>query len=229
MGHADNRATAHPTAAAREPSALEGVKVREVAGVFRAREDIDKAVDTLLLAGFDQSDIDLMATADAVKEKLGGIYLSAEELAHDPRVPRRAYIAREGVRTALGFVAGILTYVGATAAALGVVASGGALAASLAAASAGAAAGGGVGVLIAKLIGSTQAKELETQMELGGLVLWVRVRSPEREATTQKILHDHGADAVHVHEIEIEKRLEDIPLSSLRPDPWLGDERLGEV
>lgn len=78
MGHADNRATAHPTAAAREPSALEGVKVREVAGVFRAREEIDKAVDALLLAGFDQSDIDLMATADAVKETRGGIYLSAE-------------------------------------------------------------------------------------------------------------------------------------------------------
>jgi hypothetical protein len=206
MGHADNRATAHPTAAAREPSALEGVKVREVAGVFRAREEIDKAVDALRLAGFDQSDIDLMATADAVKETLGGIYLSAEELADDPRVPRRAYIAREGVRTALGLVAGILTYVGATAAALGVV-----------------------GVLIAKLIGSSLAKELETQMELGGLVLWVRVRSPEREETAQKILHDHGADAVHVHEIEIEKRLEDIPLSSMRPDPWLGDERLGEV
>jgi hypothetical protein len=183
----------------------------------------------LLLVGFDQSDIDLMATADAVKEKLGDVYLSAKELADDPRVPRRAYVAREGVRTALGFVAGMLTYVGATAAALGVVASGGAVAASLAAAAVGAAAGGSAGALIAKLIGSKRAKELETQMALGGLVLWVRVRSPEHEASAQKILHDHGADAVRVHEIEMEKRLEDIPLSSLRPDPWLGDDRLGEV
>ena len=42
MGHADNRVTAHPTAAVREPSALEGVKVREVAAVFRAREELTR-------------------------------------------------------------------------------------------------------------------------------------------------------------------------------------------
>jgi hypothetical protein len=37
----------------------------------------------------------------------------------------------------------------------------------------------------------------------------------------------HGGEAVHVHEIELAKRPEDLPLHSLRPDPWLGDERLG--
>jgi hypothetical protein len=38
----------------------------------------------------------------------------------------------------------------------------------------------------------------------------------------------HGAEAVHVHEIDLAKRPEDLPLQSLRPDPWLGDERLGQ-
>jgi hypothetical protein len=65
-------------------------------------------------------------------------------------------------------------------------------------------------------------------MAAGGLVLWVRVRSPELEEKAQYILKDHGAEAVRVHEIEIQKRFEDMPLSSLVLDPWLGSEPLGE-
>ena len=60
------------------------------------------------------------------------------------------------------------------------------------------------------------------------LILLVRVRSPEREAKAQEILLAHQAEAVRVHEVEVEKRLADLPLSSLRIDPWLGDERLGQ-
>jgi hypothetical protein len=55
----------------------------------------------------------------------------------------------------------------------------------------------------------------------------VHVRTPDREQKAHHILQLRGADAVRVHEVEIEKRAENIPLSSLRPDPWLGDERLG--
>jgi hypothetical protein len=32
-----------------------------------------------------------------------------------------------------------------------------------------------------------------------------------------------------VQEIEIDKRLQDVPLSSLRVDPWLGEECLGHL
>ncbi len=62
-----------------------------------------------------------------------------------------------------------------------------------------------------------------------GIVLWVRVRTPEREEMAQKILSEHGDRAIRVHKIEIDKTVEDIPLSKLRPDPWLGNERLGDL
>jgi hypothetical protein len=208
---------------------LERVRVREVAGVFDSREALDAAVQALLRAGFDRADIDLMATADAIEKKLGGVYIAAEELPDVPGAPRRAYVAREDLTVTTSMVAGVLSYFGATAAALAVVASGGALAAALAAAVAGGAIAGGIGAVASRLLGREQAKELETQMALGGLVLWVRVRSPEHEERAQQILNDHGAKAVRVHHIEIAKRLEDIPLSSIRPDPWLGDERLGDA
>jgi hypothetical protein len=61
-----------------------------------------------------------------------------------------------------------------------------------------------------------------------GLILWVRVRSPEQEDRAQEILLRHGGEAVRVHEIELEKRPDDLPLGSVRPDPWLGSERLGQ-
>ena len=207
----------------------ERIKVREVAGVLRSRDELEVAVDALLRAGFDRADIDLMAGLDAVVEKLGGIYAPAQELADVPEAPRRAFLAREDVTIPLVGAAGILTYVGAIAAAFGVVASGGALALALAAAAAGGVVAGGIGALIAHSLGREQARELEEQMAAGGLVLWVRVRSPEREEKAQQILREHGAQAVRAHEIEIDKRFEDIPLSSLVLDPWLGSEPLGHV
>jgi hypothetical protein len=157
-----------------------------------------------------------MAGIDAVRQRLGAVYVPAEDLADVPEAPRQAFVAREDMTGALAGAAGILSFIGATAAAFGVVASGGALAAAVAAAAeGGVATAGGAGALIARFLGREQAKELRTQMATGGLVLWVRVRSPEREDKAQRILKDQGAEAVRVHEIEIQKRFEDVPLSSL--------------
>jgi outer membrane lipoprotein SlyB len=213
----------------RSDSTIERIRVRELAGVFRTRETLEEAVDALLRAGFDRADVDLMASADAVVEKLGRLYAPAQELADVQDVPRRAFLAREDVTLPLAGAAGILTYIGATAAAAGVVASGGALAAAAASAAAGGAVAGGIGALIARALGRKRARELEMQLVTGGLVLWVRVRSPDQEQKAQQILRDHGAEAVRVHEIEIEKRLEDTPLSSLVVDPWLDSEPLGHL
>jgi hypothetical protein len=206
----------------------ERIAVREVAGVFRSREALEAAVDDLLRAGFDRADIDLMASVDAVVEKLGGLYAPAEELADVPEVPRRAFLAREDVIIPMAAAGGILTYLGAIAGSLGVVASGGALALAIAAAGVGGAAAGGLAALIARSLGRERGRELEEQMAAGGLVLWVRVRSPEREDKAQQILREHGAEAVRVHEIEIDKRFEGTPLDSLVLDPWLGSEPLGK-
>src|SRR5258708_23348314 len=46
------------------------------------------------------------------------------------------------------------------------------------------------------------------------------------EAEAQEILLRHGAEAVHVHEIELAKTPEDLPLHSLRADPHLASDRL---
>jgi hypothetical protein len=206
----------------------ERIKVREVTGVVHSREALEAAVDDLLRAGFDRADVDLMASVDAVVEKLGGLYAPAKELADVPEVPRRAFLAREDVIIPMAAAGGILTYLGAIAGSLGVVASGGALAWAIAAAGVGGAMAGGLAALIGRILGRERGRELEQQMAAGGLVLWVRVRSPEREERAQQILREHGAEAIRVHEMEVDKRFEDTPLDSVVLDPWLGSEPLGK-
>jgi hypothetical protein len=204
---------------------VEKTEVREVAGVFQTRAALEAAASDMLLAGFDRADIDLMATPDTVWQKLGGVYVADEELPDIPEVPRVAYTARDDAAGAVAVVAGLLASVAATAAAFAIVASGGALAIALAGA-----AGGGAAAVLARHLGQERARELEAHLCTGGMVLWIRVRSPEREELAQEILSKHGAEAVRVHEIEIDKRLDEIPLSKIRVDPLLAEgERLGDV
>ena len=75
---------------------LERVKVREVAGVFRARDMLDAAVHALLSSGFDRADIDLVVGAEA-HERLGGAKVAAEELPEVPAAPRQPFIASEDI------------------------------------------------------------------------------------------------------------------------------------
>ena len=209
-----------------EDDVLERRVIREVAAVFHREEILEDAIQALLLAGFDRGDIDIMGDIETVRRRLGALYVPPEEIADVPGAPRRAYIARDDIATATAGVAGMLFYLGAATAAMTVVASGGSLALVAAAAAAAGTVGAGIGAAAIHLLGKKQAEELELQLMAGGMVIWVRVRYPEKEAQAQEILARFGGEAIRVHEIEIDKRLADLPLSKLKPDPWLGGEPL---
>lgn len=211
---------------AEEDDVLERRVIREVAAVFHREEILEDAIQALLHAGFDRSDIDIMGDIETVRRRLGVLYAPPEEIADVPEVPRRAYIARDDIATATAGVAGMLFYLGAAAAAMTVVASGGSLALVAAAAAAAGTASGGIGAAAIHLLGKKQADELEGQLMAGGIVVWVRVRNRDKEARAEEILAKSGGESIRVHEMEIEKRLGDLPLSKFKPDPWLGDEPL---
>ena len=207
---------------------LDRVKVREVAGVFRARDAMDEAVTALLSSGFDRADIDVVVGAEA-RERLGGAKIAAEELPDVPTASRRPVIAREDVILVWSLVLSILIFLGAGFAAWLVVKSGGELIWAGIAAAIGAVAAGWLGAQLARAFARKRIRYLEAQLLTRELVLLVRVRSAEEEAKATEILLDHGAQAVRPHEIKIDKRLEDLPLHSLRVDPWLSDEPLAAM
>jgi len=200
---------------------IDRARVREVTGVFHSRKALQDAAEMLMLSGFDRADVDVVASIDEVRDRLG-VYVAAEELPDVPVVPRRPLIAREDITVPMATGVVLFGFAAAAAAAYSIIASGGeSWSAAIAAALAGSCAGAVTALLAVRLSGGQRAMSLEPLMAERGLILWVRVRSPDREDAALKILQDHGAQAVRAHEIEIEKRVEDLPLGSL------GDERLG--
>ena len=92
-------------------------------------------------------------------------------------------------------------YVGAVLAAGGIVASGGTLAGAVVAAALAAGAGAAAGSAFAKLLEYHHADYLAEQLGRGGILLWVRTRTAEREMRALEILGKHSAHDVHVHTI----------------------------
>jgi hypothetical protein len=194
---------------------------REAVGVFDAPDALESAVDALETAGFDRAAISVLAGDEKVKERVGRLYTSVSELADDPRAPQEAFVSK-GERV-LGEAAAVSIpiYIGGAVGAFAVVASGGLLAAALAAAIAGGAAGAGLGALLARAIDARHTDHVVKQLALGGMVLWVGLRDAESEKKALDILNQAGAHDVHVHEIQREWSLKDIPLSTAQPDPLL--------
>ncbi|WP_237751639.1 MULTISPECIES: hypothetical protein [Sphingomonadaceae] len=205
-----------------EQSIVQTVRAREVVGTVHNLELLESMVVALSAAGFDKSDIDLMASREAVLKKLPAIYADPIHLAEIPELPRRELVTRDEGTTVTGLVFGTLISLAALGAALPVVASGGALAAVLAATAAGGAAGAGIAKVVrSAILGGVGAEDLERDLRGGGLVVFVRARDAAAEEKAQQIMRKSGALNVHVHEIELKKTLDELPLATIQPDPWL--------
>lgn len=204
---------------------LEKVRVREVVGAVFSQEALETLATELMEAGVDRNDIDLMADWNTVIEKLGMTYPDADRVPDVPDLPRRRLVTRDEDATLTGAVFGTLIATGALVAGVPVVASGGALAAVLAAS----ALGGGIGAAFARkirkvLTADADPDAIEHDINRGGIVVFVRVDNEQEERRAIEIMRRNGAHNVHVHEIELTKKLSDLPLADIQPDPWLGEE-----
>lgn len=162
-------------------SVLETARLREVVGVAFGRDLLDKVV-TDLTASFDRSDIDLMASWDAILHRLKAVDVDPNKAADIPGVPRRELVTRDDEVTASALVFGTLTGIGSLGAAMPIVASGGALAVAAAAAAAGGLVTAGLAKVIRDhLIDRKDAVDLENQLTQDGLVVFVRVHDQKEE------------------------------------------------
>jgi hypothetical protein len=180
---------------------LIGATLTEAVGVFDDAATLEQAIDDLLTAGFDRSELSLLAGEDAVVEKLGHAYAKVSELEDDTSVPRTAYTSREAIAGAEGGIVGALVYIGAVATAGAVVATGGTLAAVLASAALAGTSGGLIGVVLARFVARSHADRIQEQLDHGGLLLWVRTRDQEHERRAVQVLTKHSAHDVHTHQL----------------------------
>ena len=208
---------------------LEQVRSREVTGVFHSRKALIDAAEELLVAGIDRADIDVSAPVDELDRRLNYQSIPAADLTDMPITPRQSFMGIDDVLSAEAVAGSIAGCIAAIAVAAILVARGTEpLYVGIFSILSGLIVGGLAVTRVRRRLNRERTLGLEKQSEWQGLLIWVRVHSPEKEAEAQEILMRHGGEAVHIHEIELTRDSDDLPLHSLRPDPWLGDERLGQ-
>ncbi|WP_346900441.1 hypothetical protein [uncultured Roseibium sp.] len=195
--------------------------VRELVARFDDAQDFEDAVEKVEMAGIDRADISMIASHDAIVEKLGHIYRNVRDLEDDARVPQTVNFDRHELAEGKAAAFGLPVYIGGAGAGLAVAASGGTLAVAAVLAAAGAAAGAGIGAIFARTIEKHHADALERHLAEGGLLVWVRLRDENREAEIEKLLKECGGQDVHGHSLERRWGTDDVPLHDFNPDPFL--------
>ncbi len=176
--------------------------VNEAVGAFHSVECLESAIDDLQDAGFNRSELSLLAHDKTVKGKLGHVYKKAEEAADDPEAPRIAWISGDSVEVGEAALVGAPLFIAAlVAGGAVVVATGGALLPAIGAAVAAGGLAGTFGGLVAGEIGAEHAEHYEQQLERGGILLWVHLREPADGQKAVDILTKNKADHVRVHQI----------------------------
>ncbi len=151
------------------------------------------AIDDLLTSGFARCELSLRGADDATTAGR-----TPQALADDLATPRTDHFCTEVLGNAEGSLIGgfaILRAFGAAGAAgAGMLAIGGLTVIS-------GAAGAVVGAALAALLARHHAANLTRQLAEGGLLLWVRTRSPELEQRALGILARHAGTHVHSHSL----------------------------
>ncbi len=175
--------------------------IREAVGIFRDADALNDAISDLLSAGVDRAELSIMAQESPLEGNLVKDYPNARAAEDDPSAPRQAIYSDTDVRQGRTLLTSMASVIAAFAASGVVVLTGGAALAALAAA---VGAGGGVGALGAlagKRVGDEQKKYMEEQLERGGILLWVKIMNPASEQRICRILSEHAAQDVHLHDI----------------------------
>jgi hypothetical protein len=175
------------------------IAVPEAVGVFDSFETLQAAMYDLLIAGFSRWDLSMLASEDAVTEKLGKSYWTAGDLADNPDAPRAAFVSEEAIGELEGAVSGGFFFLGSAIAMTAMLTPLSTLAASIAAVVIGGTPAAVIGGLLARRIGQKHRDYYQHQIERGGILLWVRVASPEKERLAVGIMKGHSGRDVHVH------------------------------
>lgn len=152
-------------------------EVREVVALFSTRAGFDRAVEALLAAGFDRADLSVLASHASLD-------------AADPKGKPRD--------EALTGLVGELKYAFplTTAGLIAIV--GGPIEAALAALVAAGVGGAAIKDYLDELTSHPKPDEFTRALEAGGVILWVRVDTPDEEAQAAALLEREGGVNVHV-------------------------------
>ena len=152
--------------------------VREVVGVFSDRDQFEKAVRTLLDAGFERSDLSVLASHESLD-------------AADP--------ASKSWKDAITAMVGEMKYEIPLVASGAIFLAGGATAAVIAGLIGAAVGGIALKEVLEEVTAAPHTEDFARALETGSAVLWVRISHREKEPVATTILQESGASRVHTY------------------------------
>lgn len=176
------------------------IDIPEAVGVFDSFEDLQDAFYDLRMVGFSRYDISLLAGQEVLEEKLGKGYWRSADLEDDPEVPRAAFVSEEAMGELEGGIIGGFLFLGSAIAMTALLTPASTAAASIAAVAIGGTPSAIVGSLLARRVDRHHKDYYATQIEHGGILLWVRVKDKRHEDLAVKIMKGHSGRDVHVHD-----------------------------
>jgi hypothetical protein len=153
--------------------------VREAVASFPDRDHFHRAVSRLLAAGFETSDLSVLASHDSLAA-------AGEPGGAEPKV------VPAGLSDEIKYIAP-LTVAGI------ILLSGGPIAATVAALVGAGLGGAALKELFDDYTAPRHSDDFAVALHAGAALLWVRCEDPERELTATRILEEAGGSHVHVH------------------------------
>lgn len=175
------------------------IDIPEAVGVFDSFEEMQAAFYDLRMVGFSRYDISLLGSQETLEEKLGKAWWRSQDLEDDPRAPRAAFVSEEAIGELQGAIVGGFFFVASYIAMAALLTPLGALAASIAAIAIAGSPAAVIGAVLARRVGRKHGDYYTSQIEKGGILLWVRVKDKEKEDLAVKIMKGHSGRDVHVH------------------------------
>ena len=208
----------NPQYSALEAEGEKTYTVREAVALFDSEKALHEAILSLEENGIDRTRISVLGAS-----KSGDAHTNRPDwvktLADSDNAPHTAPVEEGELAEAKAAVIAVPGYIGATAGLIAVMASGGTLAPAIGLAIAGGALGSGAGFAVSRLIGQHHREHVATQLQAGGLLLWVMADDDEEKLL--QLLEQNGGASVHVTEHSMEWGVDEMPLALKQVDPLL--------
>ena len=175
-------------------------KLREAVGVFDDVDSLEEAIFDLQSHGFNRADLSVLADEKTIARKTGHLYDRVEDIEDDEEMPRKVFISNDSLYTLEGATISMSMLVAAIIAAGVAMSNQAELTVILAASAISASIGGIIGGFLAHIIRKKHLDYIKEQLQHGGMVLWVRTCDKPHEQQAEKILKNHHAHDVHIHE-----------------------------
>ncbi len=181
----------------------ENMTVREAVAVFDTVEDLRETIVDLQQNGFMRQELGFIADDQNIREKTGASYGWVEQVKHDPGVPRADFMPDEPVGEVEAALIGVPFYIAAVLASGISIVQGANLPVTILVAVSFGLMAAICGAYFSSQIAAHHHEYISKQVKRGGLLLWVHLRSPQREAVVREILTRHAARNVEMHTIPL--------------------------